>query len=351
MTRQAVDAIWDQQLMIDSQSLPSAVFETEIPTAMEFNELHLVVVKHRYKTITEALLKLSRESMHVDSVDANGRTPLWWAAWRSDRTMIQKLLDVAADPNHPDKDGVTPVHPCAGADNADVLRIVMNCKPGPDLALLDKHGRSAAHYVCEKMWDDPALAIEMLKTVDSHGGDVLAADLYGRIGLHRCAVMNNMPVARWLLKRGCDIDGLDDWGKSALVDAAVHNRRELLALLVEKSAVPADIYGEKRDSSLQHFAARHADARTIRVLHTQFLGALSHEMRDGEGNTPDDLFQSRAIQADASTYEEWSTMMQWLAEDSVYGSEKSWIFEDALETQTPAAQCWHNDEWASGVKK
>lgn len=323
--------------MADCQVLPSNVFETEIPAAMGFNELHLVAVKHRYITVNEALRKLSRESMYVDSIDSNGRTPLWWATWRSDRPMIQRLLDVAADPDHADKDGVTPFHLCARANDTEVLRIVLDCTPKPDMALLDKHGRSAVHYACEKSWTDPYLAIEVLEILERYGGDVLASDLYGRTGLHRCVVMNNMPVAHWLLDRGCNIDGIDDWGKTALVDAVVHNRHDMLALLIEKSGASVRMYGAKRDSSLLHIAAQHADSRTIRILHMQYLGGLFPDLLDGEGRTADELFQSRVAKEDASTREEWSTMLQWLAEDSVYGSEKSWIFEDALENQIPVA--------------
>lgn len=326
--------------MADDQRLPSAIFETEVPAAMSFNELHLVVVHHRHFTIPEVLRRLAKDAMGVDSVDANGRTPLWWAAWRSDKAMIQKLVDVAADPDRPDKDQVTPVHLCARANGIEPMRTILECKPGPDLTLLDKHGRSAVHYTCEQTWSDSTVSMDMLELVARHGCDILAADLYGRTGLHRCVVTDNLPAARWLLEQGCDVDGLDKWGKSALIDAIVHNRHDMLALLLARSVNVTQRYGPDRESSLLHFAGRYADGKTLRLLlDVQELEGLDSSAVDGEGRNADELFRAREPQADADAREQWVMMLIWLAEDGFSGSEKSWIYEDALESQIVAVQC------------
>ena len=68
----------------------------------------------------------------MDSLDARGRTALWWACQRGDLPSAKVLLDFGANPNLPDIEGFSPFlallstdYPLKDSDRLDVIMLLI----------------------------------------------------------------------------------------------------------------------------------------------------------------------------------------------------------------------------------
>ncbi|MBN1610284.1 MAG: ankyrin repeat domain-containing protein [Polyangiaceae bacterium] len=143
----------------------------------------------------------------------------------------------------------------------------------------------------ERKVDEPSTKLGELRAVfDEH--DVNARGGYGdQTALMMCR--KNVSLARWLLDRGADVHAVDQFGYTALHEAASHGTRAVMLALLEHGASmkPKTLDG---DTPLHCAAdARHLDGVRILLEHGAAVAA-----RNYEGLTPLELGLENCANAD-----------------------------------------------------
>ena len=91
--------------------------------------------------------------MNCDHVDVHtrgfqGETPLKIAVLRQDLQLVRDLLDAGADPNLPGEDDYTPLHHAAGAESAEICRLLL--EHGASASLVDIYGHRPIDYATKQ---------------------------------------------------------------------------------------------------------------------------------------------------------------------------------------------------------
>ncbi|KAH8641945.1 hypothetical protein IG631_04886 [Alternaria alternata] len=334
-SRQVTDTLWEMRFATDDHHMFSDVFTSELPAERRFTDLHLAVLKYGYMDLDKAIERLTSSTLSIDTVDSNGRTALSWATHRGDIEIVDRLLRHGADSGIGDKYGVVPLQLAAHNVTTGCMETLLSF--GANVDQTDIHGRTAAHYACEYQNPLNGQAVQMLRMLQNHGADILRADNYSRTGLHKSAAVGNASSLTFLLREGCDKDKLDDWGKSALVDAIKRNQHSALEALLHFGSPDNNAnLGLGHDSSLLHLLAIDADLRSLRIVYKHRLLGLNVNLVDAQGRTAQDIFDTRPLPLDDNLMEVWYMLLTQLEGDEFTdgtGSEKSWLFDEALEDQ------------------
>jgi ankyrin repeat protein len=291
----------------------------------------LTVLKIRHNDLSTVL---RQSPSFVNSVDSTGRTALAWAAHREDSYAVKKLLDYGADSSLGDQCGVVPLH--LAAENRTVKCLEVLLAQDADVDQMDIHGRTAAHYACEYQSPVDGETEAMLRILRDRGADILRADRYGRTGLHKSAAVGNVGGLVFFLHHGCDKDKLDDWGKSALVDTIKRNQHKALAELLKYDSGRFEGLGVNNDHTLLHILADDADLQTLQMVYRARLAGINTRKLDGQSRAAQDIFDNRVPPPEPDLTETWYMLLMQLEGDDLTdgtSSEKSWIYEDALEEQ------------------
>ncbi|GLI68693.1 hypothetical protein VaNZ11_013155, partial [Volvox africanus] len=156
-------------------------------------------------------------------------TSLHFAAWSGNLGALSQLVrDKGFSPNEPDADGWTPLHFAALAGQEKAVRDLLQLGAEPDLFTYPG-GRTASMFaagfrmVTSTGADDMAL-VTCLKLVSEHGGRSLlhVRDGRGRTLLMLAAAAGNRLVVEWLLRQGLDPWAVDCDGKRTLQYANEH---------------------------------------------------------------------------------------------------------------------------------
>jgi ankyrin repeat protein len=126
----------------------------------------LDAVKRQDRAAVAALLK---ERIDVNAPQADGTTPLHWAAYRDDAATVETLLRLGAKPNAVTDTGVTPLWlACSTNAGAAVVRSLVDAGANPNLA--PNTGETPL------MWCARTGALDSVKALVSRGADVNARE-------------------------------------------------------------------------------------------------------------------------------------------------------------------------------
>ena len=87
-----------------------------------FTHIHRIILQLLAVDLEKALL---RDRSGVDKPDADGRTPLSWAAARGDSKSVELLLRYGASPDTPDRIGQGPLRQSLKSHNAACLKLLL----------------------------------------------------------------------------------------------------------------------------------------------------------------------------------------------------------------------------------
>jgi ankyrin repeat protein len=155
-------------------------------------------------------LALLEQGIEVNQLSVDNTTALHWAVYRKDLDLVERLLDMGADPDRPNDYGATP------------------------MTVASEHGEYAI----------------MQALVDA-GGDIDSPNRDGQTLLMAVARTGNTQTARLLLDHGANVNASENWGgQSALMWASSQQQPAMVALLVEHGA---DVNARGRDHDWPRF--------------------------------------------------------------------------------------------------
>ena len=206
----------------------------------------------------------------VGAANDYGVTPLALASTNGSLAMVELLLEAGADPGAADEHGATPLMFAARTGSADVLDALLAAGARVDV-------RDAAHGQTALMWAASAGHTAVLRRLIAAGADVQAASAGGYTPLLFAVRENRAAAARLLLEQRAGVNAEAADGTTALVVAVVHGRWPLAHLLLEHGADP--------DAAGAGFAALHwaAGVWETALTTTEAGGTAGWERYAGRG--------------------------------------------------------------------
>lgn len=126
------------------------------------------------------------------------------ATFRGDLNKMKELLAAGADPNMPDKKGLTPLMLATQRRHKNIVEVLLS--HGADINAKLDCGFTALFYPC--MFGD----VELAKLLIDGGADVNARE-DGNTPLMWAAFRGHIKIIELLLENGADPDATDDTGK------------------------------------------------------------------------------------------------------------------------------------------
>jgi ankyrin repeat protein len=131
--------------------------------------------------------------------DADGTTPLHWAARSNDLDAADRLIRSGADPKAANRDGATPMFLAAENGNAAMIEKLIQAGADPNAPVLS-HGETALMMAARSG------NVDAVKTLLDHGARVDAKDnLRGTTALMWAAEQGHAKVMLLLIERGSDV--------------------------------------------------------------------------------------------------------------------------------------------------
>ena len=171
----------------------AATLAAGVTTAGAQADVRLVTaLKNQQATAARALVK---QRVDVNAPDADGSTPLQWAAHWNDLEMVKALLAAGAKPTAANRYGVTPLHEAATIGSAPVLSALLRAGAKPDSAYGE--GETALMLAARSG------NVDSVKLLLEANADVNAAEKFrGQTALMLAANENHAEVVNALLAAG-----------------------------------------------------------------------------------------------------------------------------------------------------
>jgi ankyrin len=173
----------------------------------------------------EAILK--RDARAINSLDEMGDTPLNCAVVRENQEIAEFLLAHGADPNIPNRNGLTPLEQASSRGKETALALAK---------LLLAHGaqtnptNATESTIPTLEWAVSTDNPELVNLLLEHGAYVKAADTSGDTPLHTAVSRGDIEIAEALIKHGADVNATNKSGKTPLKLAKDSKIAKLLRL-------------------------------------------------------------------------------------------------------------------------
>ncbi|CAF4910357.1 unnamed protein product [Pieris macdunnoughi] len=207
----------------------------------------------------EVLRALVKEGdARVDVRDADGRTPMLWAASAGSAAAVLGLHQAGARVDDADRDGLTALHCAAARGHTEALETLVGlCGARVDVA--DSHGCTPLHYAAALGHADATVALL------EHGADAHRQDRRGRSPAHTAAAKGQIETVRILGSRGANLWLRNSKGDLPLHEAVASGRRELVKWLLDGRPSQVNATNHEGRSPL-HIAAATDNADLCRLL-------------------------------------------------------------------------------------
>jgi ankyrin repeat protein len=170
-------------------------------SSTSFTPLHWAIICADAKVIDRIL----KEQPDVNEKSDGGKSPLQSAVQRGLDACVTQLLDLGAEVNAVNKEGVAPLHFAVDRRDA-ILKLLISNGEDPNLPRPD--GKTPLHLAAERSND--AAVVVLLKA----GAHVNAVDSQGRTPLHVAlsSAVDNRKVGQPLIDHGANLTAMDHAG-------------------------------------------------------------------------------------------------------------------------------------------
>ena len=182
----------------------------------------------REKLVLDRVLgKYGGTMSDVNTKDADGNTPLHFAARERDHKRVEMLLSHGAEVNAKDKYGDTPLHDAARNHASDTTEILL--KNGADINAKNNRGNTPLHEAVGRN------SSEVAEILLKYGANANAKNnTFESTPLHEAVGRNSYEVAEILLKNGADANAKTKYGRKPLHVAEEGYKREKMIALLRK---------------------------------------------------------------------------------------------------------------------
>jgi len=166
----------------------------------------------------------------TDIPDLEGRTALMWAACEGADDVVRTMISGGSDIGATDKTGGTTLHVAAYAGKSSTVHLLVSlggCVDGTDLA-----GHTPLFRACQQ---GHLITVQTLLQVKAR---VDIADTAGRSPLHWAGLSGHGPIARLLIKHGLSPNHPDHSGRAPIHCAAFCGFVNCVSVLLENGADP-----------------------------------------------------------------------------------------------------------------
>ena len=171
---------------------------------------------------------LQTRKVNINLRDANGRTPLSWAAIKGYETIAQMLLQAGAKVEAQNKEGRTPLFWAAGYGHVACVKVLL--KAGAKIEAQDEIGQTPLSYAAQSGCE---ACVQLLLQA---GAEMEARDDMGARPLSYAAESGHEGVV-WIFPQANEVIHVADMlGRTALSEAVVHRHEACVRLLLQHGA-------------------------------------------------------------------------------------------------------------------
>jgi ankyrin repeat protein len=169
---------------------------------------------------------------HIDTQDKYGETALMYASYSQKKEIVKKLIDFGANVNHKDKQGCTALLDASGRSNTEIIEILINA--GADVNHQNKYGT----ILMAALKGHNNSSEEIAKILLAAGADatINAQNISGFTAL-MYAVEYSEEIVKTLLAAGANVNLQDVNGNTALMYAALNNKKDNIKILLDAGAI------------------------------------------------------------------------------------------------------------------
>lgn len=160
--------------------------------------------------------------------DAQGNTPLHFAALAGDEQVVRMLLEKKGDPNPKNMGGITPLHHATETDRTEVVRMLLAKDADPNA----KTSMSIAPVHLAALRGNA----EVVRILLEKRADPNAKDHVYKTPLHSAALKGSEDVVRLLLERKADPNVKTSLSETPLEGAVEQSHEEVVRMLLEQNA-------------------------------------------------------------------------------------------------------------------
>nr|WP_243435859.1 ankyrin repeat domain-containing protein [Acanthopleuribacter pedis] len=238
------------------------------------NTLMIAVLRNQ-RDILDILVQ---EGADINSLNAGGISPLFWAIVTGDRQMVAQMLAFRANVNLRSPLGKTPLMFAAGFGFEDICLLLINA--GAETNAIDRTGNSSLTYAVRLgrkkcvslLLQQPHVKLNP-KPYQTHTPLLMAIQA------------GDTDVVRMLVKRGADINHPNKQGETPVCAAVRQDRPEVLALLLRYKPDLSAAYPRSGNTALHLAVIQNHEAMVRRLIAAD---APLH-LRNNDGHTVLDL--------------------------------------------------------------
>lgn len=178
--------------------------------------------------------RLIRVGADIDATNDHGVTPLALACENASVPMVKLLLDAGANPNRARTSGETPLMTAGRTGSVEVLKLLLASGGNPNAASTRSRQTALMHAISERH-------SAAVRTLVEAGADVGARSAGGFTPLLFAARHGDTASAALLLDRGAGVNDAAPDGSTPLMIAIASGREDTALLFLERGADPHDV--------------------------------------------------------------------------------------------------------------
>ncbi|MGI6782065.1 MAG: ankyrin repeat domain-containing protein [Acholeplasmataceae bacterium] len=187
--------------------------------------LHHAIIGNAVETV----LWLIKEGINVNAINEAGETALFESVRRSNLEIAKILITHNANPNIANHRYELPIHIAAYNGEWDMIKLLVEAKTILNKKSMDD--KQLIHYAI--LGGQVELAP---KIIDLTEGSYFIRDEYGNTLLHYATRTSSLPMVKYLVEKGVDVNALNDQYETPIFSSVKNNNFEIVKFLVKEGA-------------------------------------------------------------------------------------------------------------------